>query len=236
MTATTLAERISTLIDEAATAKKLKRSQVIGEIAKALNIREPSIYDWLNGTTKRLQGMNLLNCAQFFSVNPTWLDSGRGPRTVATEIRQDTASYATENSSFVLIAELQNEIAAGNGSTLLEYDEVAGHRAYRRDWIAKHGYSINALKLLTVCGDSMEPYLFDGNKVLVNTADRRIIDGEHYALRIGDTLKVKRLFTQGDGKIRVESYNAPVDYLSPLDDAEILGLVVDRNGTSTRRR
>ena len=232
----TLAERIGGLVADFEKSSKKSKGQVIADLAKHCAIKEPSIYNWLDGSTKRLQGMNLINAAAFFNVNPVWLDSGRGPKTllVLNEPAPQYASGVSEN-DFVLIEELANDLGAGNGGSLKEYDEVDGHRAYRRDWIEKNGFNPSKLKLLQVKGDSMVPYLFDGNKVLINTADRRIIDGEHYAIRVGDYCKVKRLFTQGDGKIRVESYNAPTEFITRNDDAEVLGIVVDRNGTSRGR-
>ena len=135
---------------------------------------------------------------------------------------------------YVLIDALTNQLGAGSCAVLHEFDEVDGQRAYRRDWLEKNNLQASALKVVTVKGDSMVPYVFHSNKVLINTLSKRIIDGEHYAIRVGSEPKVKRLFTQGDGKIRVESYNAPTDFISGEDDAEVLGLVVDRNGTSWR--
>lgn len=233
---TTLAERIGQLVAEQSKATKKSKGQIIADLAKHCAIKAPSIYNWLDGTTKNLQGMNLIKTAEFFNVSPAWLNSGKGPKTMLI-MRETPAEYAqgVSDKDFVLIEELANDLGAGNGGSLKEYDEVDGHRAYRRDWIEKNGFNPNKLKLLQVKGDSMVPYVFDGNKVLINTADRRIIDGEHYAIRVGDYCKVKRLFTQGDGKIRVESYNAPVEYITRNDDAEVLGIVVDRNGTSRGR-
>ena len=51
-------------------------------------------------------------------------------------------------------------------------------------------------------------------------------------IRVGDEAKVKRLFWQADGKIRVESYNALTEFIGLGDDAKVLGHVVDRKGTS----
>src|SRR5881392_4028666 len=49
------------------------------ELARACGIRQPSINDWLNGRTKKLEGANLLAAAECLKVNPWWLAAGTGP-------------------------------------------------------------------------------------------------------------------------------------------------------------
>lgn len=257
---TTLSERIKECFDEKSTETGKDVSILMSELAKICEIKTPSIYDWLNGKTKRLNGMNLIRAGAFFEVQPEWLDSGVGekrggltgmgyllkkslielrdgkenpPSQVVFEpvLMKDNSSAVTSD-DFVEVYLLLNHLGAGGGAILEDYDMVSGRLAYRRDWLLKRGLSVENLRILPVKGTSMEPYVFDGNKVVVNTADKRIIDGEHYAIRVGDQAKVKRLFKQPDGKIRVESYNAITEFIGPGDDAEVLGHVVDRKGTS----
>lgn len=163
-----------------------------------------------------------------------WLDqddSEEFPPRVTTRLSTaESDAPGVSSDEYVLIEELTNELGAGNGAILKDFDEVAGHHAYRRAWIAKHGYAVGLLRIVTVKGNSMVPYVFHGNKVLINTADKRVVDGEHYAIRIDDEPMIKQLFRQGDGKIRVQSYNAPEFFIAPGKDAEVLGIVVDRKG------
>ena len=237
---TTLAQRMTQLFEEKEAETGKSRPELMNEVAAKCGIKAPSVYNWLDGTTKRLQGVNLMHAAQYFNVNMVWLDSGKGKKKALIDnIENDQPSPSNEEGVsgdvYATIKELRNELGAGGTAILREFDEVAGERAYRRDWLQKEGLHIEKLRILRVKGDSMVPYVFHGNKVLINTAETRVIDGEHYAIRVGDEPKIKRLFTQGDGKIRVESYNAPVDHLAPGNDFEILGLVVDRGGTSRYR-
>ena len=116
-----------------------------------------------------------------------------------------------------------------------EFDEVGGRHAFRKDWIIKKGFNPTLLRVLDVEGDSMSPYINDGDVVLVNTDDKRIINQEVYAIRVQDELMVKRLFKQMDGRVRVISDNPdknsyPDDWLTPDSGAEILGKVVHRAG------
>lgn len=50
-----------------------------------------------------------------------------------------------------------------------------------------------------VAGDSMLPELSDGQVIAIDTSATRIFDGEIYAFRKGDEIKVKYLFKTNDG-------------------------------------
>ena len=58
-------------------------------------------------------------------------------------------------------------LAAGSGTTV-ENENVAGHVAFRRDWMRGHGLRAERCSLVDVAGDSMEPELFDGDSALVD--------------------------------------------------------------------
>ncbi len=160
------------------------------------------------------------------------------PRADANHLNQDRRHYAVNDNDYVEIPVLNDMLGVSAGASagrnaLPEIQNQAVDRyAYRLDWICENDYSVEALRVVRVKGDSMVPYVFDGNRVLINTAQKRVIDGEHYGVRIGTEPKIKRLFTQSDGRIRLESYNAPADFIVPSYDAEVLGLVVDRTGAS----
>lgn len=47
-------------------------------LAKACGVSQPSVSDWLNGTTKSLDGVNLVLAAEFLKVNAKWLATGLG--------------------------------------------------------------------------------------------------------------------------------------------------------------
>jgi repressor LexA len=61
--------------------------------------------------------------------------------------------------------------------------------------------------LITVAGESMAPTLYDGDRLLVDTADRRLAEsGAIYVIRRHDELAVKRLVADG-ATIEVRSDN-----------------------------
>lgn len=62
-------------------------------------------------------------------------------------------------------------LAAGagveNGS-----EEIIDHLAFRRDWLNRLGVSASSAALARVCGDSMQPSLWPGDMILINTASK----------------------------------------------------------------
>lgn len=140
---------------------------------------------------------------------------------------------------YIQIRESEVRFAAGNGRTPL-FDEVVSSvpRTYRRDWFVKEGINPDHARCFKVHGDSMESFLFDGDSVLVNLAEKEIISGKVYALRYGEELRIKRVYKKLDGGLILHSDNPnhrPIDEdISPASAEEsisIIGRVRDKSGT-----
>lgn len=126
-------------------------------------------------------------------------------------------------------------VAAAGAPRNSEHEEIDGTHAYRRDWLDRHGLVPAACVVIEVTGHSMHPTISDGDVVLVNTADRTLRNGEVYAFRHDDGPRLKRLFKQLDGRIRVASDNQdkiafPDEWLTPDMDVGMIGKVVHRAG------
>jgi phage repressor protein C with HTH and peptisase S24 domain len=63
----------------------------------------------------------------------------------------------------------------------------------QKEWFSKRGYIPEKLLAVTVSGQSMEPGLYDGDTVVINTADMRLSDGEVFAVNYEGELLIKRL-------------------------------------------
>lgn len=83
--------------------------------------------------------------------------------------------------------------------------------------------------LITARGDSMEPGLYDGDQLIVDTADRTpIASARVYVIRVDGAVMVKRV-AAGRKKLVATSDNpaaAPV----PAGEIEVVGRVVWRMG------
>ena len=83
------------------------------------------------------------------------------------------------------------------------------HIVFENKWLRQLSANPDALQIIQVEGDSMEPALGDGDDILVDTGDAgdRLRDGI-YVIRMDDALLVKRLAPGPARKIAVMSDNA----------------------------
>lgn len=110
------------------------------------------------------------------------------------------------------------ELAAGIGGE--SAPEIKGPKLrFSRSTLRRCGVEPEAAACVKVSGNSMEPRLFDGDVVGVNTLDKKIVDGKTYAINHDGLLRVKRLYRLPGGGIRINSMNT-TEYPDEHYDAE----------------
>lgn len=171
------------------------------------------------------------NYALALRVNPNWLNIGLGD--------MDAPSAATEvpYESYVFIPVYSVIASLGRGKINEdEHVQVAGTHAFRREWIEKKGFDPKHLAVIEGEGDSMEPTISEGDTLLVDLRQTKIMSGRVYAIADAeDHTRVKRLLKSLDGRIIVRSDNPdkrlyPDEYLTPDSNARVIGMVVHRSG------
>lgn len=85
------------------------------------------------------------------------------------------------------------------------------------------------LYCIRATGDSMEPVLRHGSKIIIDTSQTTIVDGKMYVFCMGDALRVK-LFSHDKNGLKISSYNKEypdeIYAADELDTLRILGKVV----------
>lgn len=145
---------------------------------------------------------------------------------------------------FVDIPEYELCVSAGNGFENSNNDahfrvlKDAPSVRYRVDFFTSRGINSDQCKRFKVIGDSMEPLLFDGDRILVNTAlIDNLKDGAVYAVNYDGELRVKRIYKTLDGTIRLISDNPsylPEDVpTSAMSEGRffIIGKVIEKSST-----
>lgn len=126
------------------------------------------------------------------------------------------------------------QLSAGSGELLFEEEDK-----HPLPFYAGFLRGLRLTPAQAVCvyakGDSMAPGIRDGDLVLINLALTTLSDGEVYALRYFDQLRLKRLFRKFDGSLILRSDNpryddevVPPEYLD--GNVGIIGKVVYRSG------
>lgn len=64
---------------------------------------------------------------------------------------------------------------------------------FRRDYLDAQGWKADRLFALKVIGDSMEPAMFEGDLVVINSADTALVDGAVFAVNYEGQPVIKRL-------------------------------------------
>lgn len=100
-----------------------------------------------------------------------------------------------------------------------------------RQWVNEKRLSPRSLIALKVKGDSMIPNLYEGDTVIVNTADRKMVDGAVFAVNFEGEAVIKRLERRG-GMWYLASDNTLLPQYKPRlvrdNEAIIVGRVVRR--------
>jgi transcriptional regulator with XRE-family HTH domain len=68
-----------------------------------------------------------------------------------------------------------------------------GTLGIRRSWIERKQLPVSSLIAILVKGESMEPTLYDGDTVILNTADTKLVDGGVYAINYEGEAVIKRM-------------------------------------------
>ncbi len=151
----------------------------------------------------------IISIAKALKVDAHWLATGEGESglseqqqgdgTLSNKIIKAWSQDDTPPAGMIPISYIQGVFAdMGNGYVNSEpNDELM--LWFREDTIRECNVNPDYAKVIAVRGDSMSPELTDGQVIAIDTSARRIYDGEIYAFRVGDELKVKYLFRHGDG-------------------------------------
>ncbi|MGC4366530.1 LexA family transcriptional regulator [Hydrogenophaga sp. R2] len=136
---------------------------------------------------------------------------------------------------FVMIPRLDVRLSAGNGHEQVEIEFTkAMPQAFRAEWIREQKLKPSKLAAMTADGDSMEPAIFDGDSLLIDTSQTLVQDGRVYALWYDGGERVKRLFRLPGGGLRITSDNPQHPTIevgaASIEHVRILGRVVHRSG------
>jgi len=99
-----------------------------------------------------------------------------------------------DDPSLTQIMKVKLNVQAGITGFQVEPEHYDGEtQGVPTKWMLKEGLSRDALLAITVRGESMEPALYDGDVIVVNTRDTALLDGSVYVVNYEGEVVVKRL-------------------------------------------
>lgn len=194
------------------------------EVAEHFGLGTQAVYNWKMRGTIPVEQAILLALEKGVSLD--WLLLGIGD---GEPVPGHTGLGADRDYTEVPLYDI--EASAGDGS-FFDQEQISSFLKFRNDWLKREGLHQKDLVAIRVSGDSMDGTLADGDTVLIDRSKRKP-DGV-FAIRIGDSLRIKRLQMMTDGSIRLSSDNAmyqpEVIHPENLNQVEIVGQCYWRGG------
>ena len=204
--------------------KELKITQ--DTLAEYLGVTQGAIAHWFSG--RREPDIETINRTLKYLDLPL-LGVGYEPR-----------SYEPSSPSekdYALIPQFKAMGSCGDGY-LNEHVELTEGLVFKRDWLKRMNAKPENLYVIYADGDSMEPYIFEGDVVLFDTSQIEPRDKQVYVIRRPDGgNSIKRLIQQlsgawvirSDSADKVSNPDEPVTE-SAIHEMPILGRVIWRGG------
>lgn len=253
-------EQLGAAIDAARIKKGLSKKV----LADRFKVKPPSVQGWI--ATGRIDKTKMIELITFFSdvVPPSHWGLADGTVLIADEAHRSTpgeqstielpgseatialtatpaaderSGHSPSKNDYALIPQYDVRGACGDGA-LNDHVEVTGGLAFKRDWLRRMGAKPQHLFVIYATGSSMEPYIFEGDVVLFDSADTIPRDRQVYAIRRPDgSISIKRMAQQISGNWLIRSDNPdkaryPDEEVSPasMHDVPIIGRVIWRGG------
>ena len=129
--------------------------------------------------------------AAILNVSALWLATGQG-QMQATKTPQPID--LDNNPDYPAIRRVRFALSAGAHGYAVEYEEEpAAPIVFKRQWYERNGYRPEKLFAVRVMNGSMEPGLYDGDVVVVNTDAATPKDGCVFAVNYEGEMVIKRL-------------------------------------------
>lgn len=117
-----------------------------------------------------------------------------GPGAVVEAKRFPAEVPLQDNPDFPAVRRVRFKLSAGASGFAVEYlDDDDAPIVFRREWFASRGLQPARLFAVRVANGSMQPGLWEGDTVIVNTADTDPRDGDVFAVNFEGELVVKRM-------------------------------------------
>lgn len=193
-------------------ASRLKKSRLNAnksqeEVAQFVGIKQPTYQALESGKTKKSAFLPLI--ANFLSVDPFWLATGKNPDAFSEKdlLKPTVVEYGVDN-EFVWIDVVEANFSCGDGVSIeFHFDAINGKIPFPPSFLKDKNVTENSMKIIKAKGDSMANFIKDGDLVGINLAQTEIIDGEIYAVYLAGEGMIKQIFKEADGSLILHSLN-----------------------------
>jgi len=169
------------------------------EMARFIGVSPQAVQKWVAGESEP-RGKNLDLAAEFLGVTPAHLKFGIAVDHPSSAPAPVPAGFMPlrgvedDDPSLTQIMKVRIKVQAGITGFQVEPEHYDGETmGVPTSWVRGERLVMSDLYATVVKGESMEPSLYDGDVIVVNTADKRLMDGAVYAVNYEGEVVVKRL-------------------------------------------
>jgi phage repressor protein C with HTH and peptisase S24 domain len=157
------------------------------QLANRLN-KSPQVLN--NWESRGMSKAGILLASKLLGIDPRAIEGDDGFYFDSTPV----TSIDVNNEDYPNIKRVSLKLSAGITGFGVEMDlEDKTPIVMQKEWFSKKGYLPEKLLAVKVSGQSMEPGLYDGDTVVINTNDVKPTDGVVYAVNYEGELLIKRL-------------------------------------------
>ena len=188
------------------------------ELADRIGVSASAVYQW-EGKDVDLKGSVLVALERTLGVRGEWILQGRLPMRISSNPLEGHA-----------IIRFFRDGKVGAGAALNNDSPFAriGGIAFLEESLKRQGIQPETSWAIRVHGPSMQPRINDGDTIVYDTADTKIVNGHIYVIEhpVTEGALVKRLFREIDGRIRIVSDNPDPRYAPETVPADAPGFKV----------
>jgi len=185
-------------------AKDLRGLSTQAELARALNQSSQTVKNW---ESRGISRAGMLKAQAELGCSATWLETGAGAMTIDTSVAPAGPSIfelvpgavpvhtsGPDDPTMTQIMKVRLRVQAGITGFQVEPEHYEGEtQGVPTRWVLQEGLRRDALLAIVVRGESMEPSLYDGDTIVVNTADKNLVSGMVYVVNYEGEAIVKRM-------------------------------------------
>lgn len=191
-----------------------------GDIARLLGVSRTAVSAWRRGAVANMKAVYILRLAQYFNVNPRWLETGFGPKEGSNPISEvPDRRYIPHTEPTPL-----------RSVPVLKWDQAS---SYRGGPVVGAGETIQVAAevgpmafAIRQQGDAMEPRIADGAVVIIDPAAEYAHGSVILAKRPTDPLAVLRLLWYDGGIPSLRALNPAYPMLDMPSNTVVIGKAV----------
>lgn len=195
--------------------KQLEGALTFAKAAEIAGVTPKTMQRWLKGESSVDVGAVVKIC-RAIGVNPFFIFTGMSDESGDWETALPPAKVGEKRVPI-------RDVSASAGHGIEIFEEKPRHWiTFSLEWLMALGEP-EAMEIITVEGDSMEPELRDGDQVMIDRSQRQTKDGMFVVL-VDDRLFLKRLRVRGRNKAELVSANQnypPFEVTIPDEDDDV---------------